>query len=532
MGKKKEYNTNKAQKFYDQYLAASTDEAKSVHKETLGLLKKAMKYDPYHIPSLRTYAAYLVENDQPNYAEAEKLYVKAANEIEKHLTVTNLHIITPPTSQQHQKEKKRSLGFHSINHVTVVSKSSDKNKATGSLWFRFAGDCLSAFASLLCTMYSNADSPSAHEQLMKAARYFILGFSMCEIVQTQTLCDAGILFKNFLGDAERAEEWFELAVIACARDEKMTPVDNVSVLTVLRQILMMRMAHSIQEFSHLSASNLTTVLLLSSQKSIPPADVFSTSFVLYLIELFHKHELRASSKSSSKQKSSKVMIPSSASLLALYRFCISCFDNTENKQRSNNTTTSNILGADAKDKNDKERGVGISSITNDTSKYFSSHLKQLAILSQLEHTLKQLTVIQNTANPASGVTTSRLRDMGRQRKELLEMMIDNAERDGSGNSNGCSRNGRSGEATTAVVSPCDQLRSALDESQSNTTNTNHPGGGDHNREGRKKCANPSCDVRESKSVPFKRCGRCKSVCYHDVACQRVHWKTHKKVCKA
>jgi hypothetical protein len=204
-----------------------------------------MKYDPYHIPSLRTYAAYLVEKDVPDYVEAEKLYLKAVSEIEKHVSVSNLHLQLPNHNniQQGQVQVQvqgqgQGVGgqspsqdhHHSVNDVTVVVGSklhADKKtkKSANSLWFRFAGDCLSAYASLLCTVYSNNNNNNNNnnkDKLMMAARYFLMGYNMCEIVQHQTLCDAGILFKNYLQDHARAEEWFELAVAACARDEKMT----------------------------------------------------------------------------------------------------------------------------------------------------------------------------------------------------------------------------------------------------------------------------------------------------------------------
>mgnify|MGYP006094231449 CR=1 FL=1 len=43
------------------------------------------------------------------------------------------------------------------------------------------------------------------------------------------------------------------------------------------------------------------------------------------------------------------------------------------------------------------------------------------------------------------------------------------------------------------------------------------------------CANPACrKVREKKNPRFARCSRCKEVAYCSTACQRVHWKKHKK----
>eukprot|EP00899_Mesostigma_viride_P010919 jgi/Mesvir1/19829/Mv13119-RA.1 len=44
------------------------------------------------------------------------------------------------------------------------------------------------------------------------------------------------------------------------------------------------------------------------------------------------------------------------------------------------------------------------------------------------------------------------------------------------------------------------------------------------------CSNVGCD-KEGRCVKFK-CSACMDTRYHDAECQRMHWKTHKKNCKA
>jgi hypothetical protein len=44
------------------------------------------------------------------------------------------------------------------------------------------------------------------------------------------------------------------------------------------------------------------------------------------------------------------------------------------------------------------------------------------------------------------------------------------------------------------------------------------------------CANTTCDVNGVRNET-KRCGKCNSVYYCSRACQRLHWSSHKTICK-
>ncbi len=46
------------------------------------------------------------------------------------------------------------------------------------------------------------------------------------------------------------------------------------------------------------------------------------------------------------------------------------------------------------------------------------------------------------------------------------------------------------------------------------------------------CFLPTCNKRESKAGEWKRCGRCKTVCYCSPQCQTAHWPSHKPDCTA
>lgn len=45
------------------------------------------------------------------------------------------------------------------------------------------------------------------------------------------------------------------------------------------------------------------------------------------------------------------------------------------------------------------------------------------------------------------------------------------------------------------------------------------------------CARPECGAMESLDDPFGACAQCKVAKYCSVACQRKHWKQHKKTCR-
>ena len=44
------------------------------------------------------------------------------------------------------------------------------------------------------------------------------------------------------------------------------------------------------------------------------------------------------------------------------------------------------------------------------------------------------------------------------------------------------------------------------------------------------CRKPPSKDETGNCIKLKTCSRCKSVCYHDIECQKKHWKVHKKVC--
>lgn len=44
------------------------------------------------------------------------------------------------------------------------------------------------------------------------------------------------------------------------------------------------------------------------------------------------------------------------------------------------------------------------------------------------------------------------------------------------------------------------------------------------------CGKPPLKDEAGNDIKMKTCSRCKSVYYHDVDCQRKHWKVHKKTC--
>lgn len=45
------------------------------------------------------------------------------------------------------------------------------------------------------------------------------------------------------------------------------------------------------------------------------------------------------------------------------------------------------------------------------------------------------------------------------------------------------------------------------------------------------CDYPDCDNTDCDKSDFKKCSRCKAVCYCCVEHQKLHWKDHKKLCK-
>ncbi len=44
------------------------------------------------------------------------------------------------------------------------------------------------------------------------------------------------------------------------------------------------------------------------------------------------------------------------------------------------------------------------------------------------------------------------------------------------------------------------------------------------------CGKPPLKDQAGNDIKMKTCSRCKIVYYHDVDCQRKHWKIHKKTC--
>jgi len=44
------------------------------------------------------------------------------------------------------------------------------------------------------------------------------------------------------------------------------------------------------------------------------------------------------------------------------------------------------------------------------------------------------------------------------------------------------------------------------------------------------CKKPSLKDEAGDFIKMKTCSRCRSVFYHDIECQKKHWKIHKKTC--
>ena len=45
------------------------------------------------------------------------------------------------------------------------------------------------------------------------------------------------------------------------------------------------------------------------------------------------------------------------------------------------------------------------------------------------------------------------------------------------------------------------------------------------------CRKPPLKDAAGNDIKMKVCSRCKSVCYHNIECQKKHWKEHKKACR-
>ncbi|VDB90041.1 unnamed protein product [Peniophora sp. CBMAI 1063] len=55
---------------------------------------------------------------------------------------------------------------------------------------------------------------------------------------------------------------------------------------------------------------------------------------------------------------------------------------------------------------------------------------------------------------------------------------------------------------------------------------------DNAREKKTTCGNPGCDHEDTSSTPLKACSKCHSIRYCSSACQKAHWKAHKKSCSS